>query len=126
MLSEAASRHAAPAAITSGVLGWAGPSHRSTHRPKARAMARPGSRTTVASSAAHEIVNDPRLLIVDEPTAGLDPQERIRFRNLLTQLAAERTVLLSTHIVEDIAQSCHHLAVLAMGRIAFHGTVPEL
>ena len=75
---------------------------------------------------AQALLADPRLLIVDEPTAGLDPQERIRFRTLLSQLAGERTVLLSTHIVEDIAQTCHQLAVLAGGRIAFRGTVAEL
>ncbi|MDQ2787003.1 MAG: hypothetical protein M3Y58_18590, partial [Chloroflexota bacterium] len=52
------------------------------------------------------------LLIVDEPTAGLDPEERIRFRNLLADLAGNRTVLLSTHIVEDVAQTCRVLVVL--------------
>jgi ABC-type multidrug transport system ATPase subunit len=52
------------------------------------------------------LLNDPRLLIVDEPTAGLDPEERIGFRNLLSDLAGDRTVLLSIHIVEDIAQTC--------------------
>ena len=51
---------------------------------------------------AQALVNDPKVLIVDEPTAGLDPEERIRFRNLLVSLAADRTVILSTHIVEDI------------------------
>ena len=51
---------------------------------------------------AQALVNDPRVLIVDEPTAGLDPEERIRFRNLLVRLAGDRTVILSTHIVEDI------------------------
>ena len=51
---------------------------------------------------AQALLNDPRLLIVDEPTAGLDPEERIRFRNVLADLAGDRTVLLSTHIVEDV------------------------
>ncbi|NMB86933.1 MAG: ABC transporter ATP-binding protein, partial [Chloroflexi bacterium] len=55
---------------------------------------------------AQALVNDPRILIVDEPTAGLDPEERIRFRNLLVELATERVVILSTHIVEDIGQTC--------------------
>jgi ABC-2 type transport system ATP-binding protein len=63
---------------------------------------------------------------VDEPTAGLDPEERIRFRTLLSHLAGDRTVLLSTHIVEDIAQTCQQLAVLAKGRVAIHGAVTAL
>jgi ABC-type multidrug transport system ATPase subunit len=71
---------------------------------------------------AQALVNDPRLLIVDEPTAGLDPEERIRFRNLLVRLAADRTVLLSTHIVEDIGQTCRDLAVLARGQVLFRGS----
>ena len=75
---------------------------------------------------AQAIVNDPRVLIVDEPTAGLDPEERIRFRNLLVNLAADRTVILSTHIVEDIGQTCRDLAVLADGRVRFRGSPAEL
>ncbi len=75
---------------------------------------------------AQALLNDPRLLIVDEPTAGLDPEERIRFRTLLAQLAGDRTVLLSTHIVEDIAQTCREIAVLDAGRSVFRGTVAEL
>jgi ABC-2 type transport system ATP-binding protein len=75
---------------------------------------------------AQALVNDPKLLIVDEPTAGLDPEERIRFRNLLVRLAAERTVLLSTHIVEDIGQTCRDAAVLARGQVIFRGSPAEL
>jgi ABC-type multidrug transport system ATPase subunit len=75
---------------------------------------------------AQALVNDPKLLIVDEPTAGLDPEERIRFRNLLVNLAANRTVILSTHIVEDIGQTCRDLAVLARGQILFRGSPVEL
>ena len=75
---------------------------------------------------AQALVNDPKLLIVDEPTAGLDPEERIRFRNLLVNLAVDRTVILSTHIVEDIGQTCRDIAVLAQGRILFRGTPAEL
>jgi ABC-type multidrug transport system ATPase subunit len=75
---------------------------------------------------AQALLNDPRLLIVDEPTAGLDPEERIRFRNLLAALTGERTVLLSTHIVEDVAQTCRELAVLAGGRVRFRGTTGQL
>jgi ABC-type multidrug transport system ATPase subunit len=75
---------------------------------------------------AQALLNDPQLLIVDEPTAGLDPEERIRFRNLLVDLAGNRTVLLSTHIVEDIAQTCQRLAIMSSGRVLFHGTIAEL
>lgn len=75
---------------------------------------------------AQALLNDPQLLIVDEPTAGLDPEERIRFRNLLAELAGDRTVLLSTHIVEDIAQTCQRLAVLKHGRVVFRGTLADL
>ncbi|MEH1129707.1 ABC transporter ATP-binding protein [Micromonospora sp. CPCC 206061] len=75
---------------------------------------------------AQALLADPRLLIVDEPTAGLDPEERIRFRTLLSQLAGQRTVLLSTHIVDDVAQTCRELAVLASGRLVFRGTVGDL
>ena len=75
---------------------------------------------------AQALLNDPRLLIVDEPTAGLDPEERIRFRNLLSDLGGNRTVLLSTHIVEDIAQTCQKLAVMKNGRVIFQGTAADL
>lgn len=75
---------------------------------------------------AQALVNDPRLLIVDEPTAGLDPEERIRFRNLLVNLAEDRTVLLSTHIVEDISQTCRDLAVISHGNVIFRGNPGEL
>lgn len=75
---------------------------------------------------AQALLNDPQLLIVDEPTAGLDPEERIRFRNLLTTLAGDRTVLLSTHIVEDIAQTSQNLAVMRSGQVIFQGTTAQL
>ncbi len=75
---------------------------------------------------AQALVNNPKLLIVDEPTAGLDPEERIRFRNLLVNLATDRVVLLSTHIVEDIGQTCRDLAILAKGQILFRGSPVEL
>jgi ABC-type multidrug transport system ATPase subunit len=71
---------------------------------------------------AQALVNDPRILIVDEPTAGLDPEERIRFRNLLVDMATERVVILSTHIVEDIGQTCRDMAVLSRGEILFRGS----
>ncbi len=75
---------------------------------------------------AQALVNDPHILIVDEPTAGLDPEERIRFRNLLVDLASERVVILSTHIVEDIGQTCRDIAVLGQGRILFRGSPTAL
>ena len=70
---------------------------------------------------AQALVNDPKILIVDEPTAGLDPEERIKFRNLLVNLATNRIVLLSTHIVGDIGQTCQRLAVLVNGRLKYEG-----
>ncbi|MEV4533956.1 ABC transporter ATP-binding protein [Asanoa sp. NPDC049518] len=75
---------------------------------------------------AQALLGDPALLIVDEPTVGLDPEERIRFRTLLSSLATARTVLLSTHIVEDVAQTCRQTAVLASGRVLFTGAVTDL
>jgi ABC-type multidrug transport system ATPase subunit len=75
---------------------------------------------------AQALLGSPRLLIVDEPTAGLDPEERVRFRNLLSDMAAERTIILSTHIVEDISQSCNDLAVLRGGRVLFRGSPTDL
>jgi ABC-type multidrug transport system ATPase subunit len=75
---------------------------------------------------AQALVNDPKLLIVDEPTAGLDPEERIRFRNLLVNLASDRSVILSTHIVEDIGQTCRDMAILARGKVMFRGSPAEL
>ena len=70
---------------------------------------------------AQALLGAPRLLIVDEPTVGLDPEERVRFRNLLARLAADCVVILSTHIVEDVTNTCHDLAVLHQGQIRFHG-----
>lgn len=75
---------------------------------------------------AQALLGDPRLLIVYEPTAGLDPEERVRFRNLLTELSGDRVVLLSTHIVGDIESSCNQLAVLRQGELAFSGSQQEL
>lgn len=75
---------------------------------------------------AQALLNDPKLLIVDEPTAGLDPEERIRFRNLLADLGGNRTILLSTHIVEDIAQTCQNLAILSNGQVRFQGSIGEM
>lgn len=73
---------------------------------------------------AQALLNDPKMLIVDEPTVGLDPEERQRFRHLLAELAGQRLVILSTHIVSDIEASANVLAVLVSGQLKFHGT-PE-
>src|SRR4029077_9498826 len=73
---------------------------------------------------AQALLNDPRLLIVDEPTAGLDPEERLRFRNLLSELSGERIVLLSTHIVSDVEAIATHIAFIAQGHLVAHDS-PE-
>jgi ABC-2 type transport system ATP-binding protein len=75
---------------------------------------------------AQALIGNPKLLIVDEPTAGLDPEERVRFRNLLSDMSSERTIILSTHIVEDISQSCNDLAVMRAGRVVFRGSPADL
>lgn len=75
---------------------------------------------------AQAIIHDPKVIIVDEPTAGLDPEERVRFRNLLCEIAKDRIVLLSTHIVGDIEATCENIAVLNQGKICFDGRVAEL
>ena len=72
------------------------------------------------------LVHGPKFLVVDEPTAGLDPEERIRFRNLITDLAEEIPVLLSTHIVEDIEATCPRLAIIARGELLFDGPPSEI
>jgi ABC-type multidrug transport system ATPase subunit len=75
---------------------------------------------------AQALLGSPQLLIVDEPTAGLDPEERVRMRNLLAEMAGQRTVILSTHIIEDVSQSCHDLAVIDQGRVIFHASPRSL
>lgn len=69
---------------------------------------------------AQALLNDPQLLIVDEPTAGLDPEERMRFRNLLSELSGERIVILSTHIVSDVEAVATSIAILAHGQLLAH------
>ena len=75
---------------------------------------------------AQAIIHDPKVIVVDEPTAGLDPEERVRFRNLLCEIARERLVILSTHIVGDIEAACEDIAVLNQGRIVYQGKVVNL
>ena len=75
---------------------------------------------------AQALLGDPQILIIDEPTAGLDPEERIRLRTLLTRLAEKRVVILSTHVVEDISQTCERIAVLDTGRLVFDGLTRQL
>lgn len=75
---------------------------------------------------AQALMGDPRLIIVDEPTAGLDPEERMRFRTLLASLGGDRTVILSTHILDDIAQTCPYVFVLRQGRIRYDGPTEHL
>jgi ABC-type multidrug transport system ATPase subunit len=75
---------------------------------------------------AQALLNDPRLLVVDEPTAGLDPEERVRFRNLLAELSGERIVILSTHIVSDVEAVATQMAIIANGQLLIHGTPEKL
>lgn len=75
---------------------------------------------------AQALIGDPQLIIADEPTAGLDPQERNRFHNLLSEIGENVVVILSTHIVEDVADLCPNMAILAGGRIVAGGRPEEL
>ena len=75
---------------------------------------------------AQALLNDPRLLIVDEPTAGLDPEERVRFRNLLSDLSGERIVILSTHIVSDVEATATDIALISQGRLVRHAAPEDL
>lgn len=93
------------------------------HKTKVKAMSGGMKRRL---GIAQAIIHDPKIIVVDEPTAGLDPEERVRFRNLLCEIAKDRIVILSTHIVGDIEATCENIAVLNHGEILFRGTVSEL
>lgn len=75
---------------------------------------------------AQAMLNDPEILILDEPTAGLDPGERVRFRNLISEIAEDRLVLLSTHIVSDVEYIAKEILLMKEGKIAHAGTAEEL
>ncbi|WP_286271623.1 ABC transporter ATP-binding protein [Thalassotalea hakodatensis] len=75
---------------------------------------------------AQALLGEPKMLIVDEPTAGLDPEERNRFHNLLVEISRDKVVLLSTHIVEDVSHLCPNMAILAAGKIVKEGSPAQL
>ncbi len=75
---------------------------------------------------AQAIVNEPELLLLDEPTAGLDPEQRVAFRGLMRDLGQRATVVVSTHLVEDVGAACARVALMDRGEIVFHGTPADL
>jgi ABC-type transporter Mla maintaining outer membrane lipid asymmetry ATPase subunit MlaF len=75
---------------------------------------------------ARALIMDPPLLLLDEPTAGLDPEQRVAFRVLLRDLGQRATVVVSTHLIEDVATACDQVALMDQGRIVFHGTPDAL
>ena len=75
---------------------------------------------------AQAIVNDPQLLLLDEPTAGLDPEQRVEFRALLRDIGSRSAVIVSTHLVEDVGAACTQVALMLAGRVVFTGTPGEL
>ena len=75
---------------------------------------------------AQALIGEPRLIIVDEPTAGLDPAERVRFHNLLSEIGENTIVILSTHIVEDVSNLCHNMAIICLGEVVAQGNPLDL
>ena len=116
-LSERASRKAVVESLLNQVNLW-------SVRKKALAGFSGGMRQRFGIAQA--LLGDPSLVIVDEPTAGLDPEERNRFLNLLGSIGDEKVVILSTHIVDDVSDLCPAMAVLADGRIVLKGSPAEL
>ncbi|MDE6389418.1 MAG: ABC transporter ATP-binding protein [Lachnospiraceae bacterium] len=96
----------------------------SEHRGKKMKQLSGGMKRRVGLVQA--LLNEPELLIVDEPTTGLDPEERIRIRNLLVDFSEGRTVLFSTHVVEDLVATCNQLAVMKKGQFLYSGNMREL
>ncbi|MCB0854399.1 MAG: ABC transporter ATP-binding protein, partial [Bacteroidetes bacterium] len=75
---------------------------------------------------AQALLGDPKLIIVDEPTAGLDPAERVRFNNLLSEISESKIVILSTHIVEDVSDLCSDMAIIDKGEVLLQGNPGEI
>ena len=75
---------------------------------------------------AQAVINDPQVLVLDEPTAGLDPKERVRFRNLISALAQDKVVILSTHIVSDVEYIADEILIMRAGQIVASGTIEEI
>lgn len=98
--------------------------HMSAHRDEKIGSFSGGMKQRIG--IAQILLHLPRILVVDEPTAGLDPRERIRFRNLLVDLSRERIVIFSTHIIEDVASSCNNVAVIKSGELKYLGKPIEM
>ena len=75
---------------------------------------------------AQALIHNPRILVVDEPTVGLDPEERINFRQMMTKLGRDRIIILSTHIVADLGSGCNDMALINKGRVEFRGSPADL
>jgi ABC-2 type transport system ATP-binding protein len=116
-MSDAATRRARVAEVLTQV-GLSDVAHRKVKKLSGGMVRRLG--------VAQALVHEPRVLVVDEPTVGLDPQERIRFRELMGGLGRDRTILLSTHIVADLGAGCREIALLDGGRVVFHGPPSDL